>query len=167
MRRTLLWALAVAVLGGCRASSPIAGKPAAPAAPPERGAAVVFAQPPPIPADANALVTFSEAVAAPEDDIPAYAKVFIDGKLVGQTAIGPKSAPKAWGQVLEPGNHLFRFEAWLLPLPGEWAPLSVQWQPPERFIRVEPGRRTLVSLKLFDGGRRHSLEITRQPQAAP
>jgi hypothetical protein len=163
MTRVFLAVAAAAVLGGCRGAAPIVGRPAAPAPETERAAEAAIAQPPPIPADANVLLTVTEAVAAPEHDLPAYVKVFVDQKPAGQTAIGPKSAPKSWGAVLEPGNHLFRFEGWMLPLPGEWTPLAVQWQPPERFIRVEAGRRTLVSLKFIDGGRRSSIQVWREP----
>lgn len=161
MTRALL--AAAILLGGCRGVTPIVRQPATPTTQSGLAAVSTIPQPPPIPADANAFVTVSEAVAAPEDDVPAYVKVFVDHKLVGQTVIGPKSAPKEWGAVLEPGNHLFRFEAWLLPLPGEWTPLSVQWQPAERFIRIEPGRRNRVTLKFFDGGRRSSVQVAREP----
>ena len=159
MKRGLI-AFALAVfLSGCRGAGPIV------AAPPSQRQPMV--PPVVIPADANFLLMVSEAIASPEDDVLSYTKVFIDGQPAGQTPIAAKSKEKAWGDVLAAGNHLFRFEGWVLPLPGEWTPLAAQWQPPERFIRIEPGQHTGVALKFFDAGRRHSLRITREPSAAP
>lgn len=153
--RAAALALAAALLAACGGAAPLVGPaPGAPAVP-----APEIPAPPPIPKDANVVLTVSEAVPGPDQDTAAYVKVFVDGKEAGQTAIGPKSQDKQWGAALEPGNHLFRFELWTLPLPGEWSPLSVQWQPPERFIRVMPGARTLIFLKFQDGGRRHTLKL--------
>ena len=159
MRRAGRWAcvLALAGLAGCRAAmrdvSPIIGPPEIP---PDAPVA--------IPADANFVLTVSEAVADAEADVAAYTKIFIDGKEAGRTAIAPKSKERSWGQALPAGNHLFRFEHWLLPIPGEWTPLDARWQPPERFMRVEASARTVAVLKFFDGGRRQSLQVLREPR---
>ncbi|MDE2237057.1 MAG: hypothetical protein KGK30_04140 [Elusimicrobia bacterium] len=109
------------------------------------------------------MLTASDAVASAAQDEDCYLAVFVDGKAAGQTAVALKSKEKAWGEVLPVGNHLFRFEEWVKPPSGQWTPLPADWQPTERFIRVEPGLRTVVSLKFYDAGRRHSLEISRFP----
>ena len=116
-----------------------------------------------IPADANVFVTVSEAVASQEEDIPAYLRIFIDGVALGQTPTEPKSKEKKWGEVVAPGNHLFRFEHWIKPIEGEWTPLAGQWQPPERFIRVDAQQRMTVALKFLENGRRFTLQVSRQP----
>jgi hypothetical protein len=133
----------------------------------EGGAPQPPAQVEAIPADANVLVVASEAVASQEDDHASYLKVSVDGREAGQTATAPKSREKRWGAVLPAGNHLFRFQAWSQPVPEQWAPLADAWQPPERFIRVEAGLRTVVTLKFSEGGRRHSLQVSREPLLAP
>ncbi len=155
MRRSTRAWIVVALAGlpaPGRSVTPIVGPPPQPAPKP-------FVIPP----GANFLLIVSEAVAAPEDDLSSYAKVYVDGQLVGQTSTEPKSREKKWGDVLAVGNHLFRFEQWVLPFPGEWTPMQASWQPPERFVRVEPDQRTIVALKFFDGGRRHSLQVSREP----
>lgn len=127
-------------------------KPIIPAAPEVR-----------IPDDANAIVVFSEAVGDPEKDYAAYAKVYVDNAPAGQTQLDAKSKPKRWGAKLPLGNRLFRFEAWFLPPSGDWQMLDPQWQPAERFVRLLDGQRTVVTLKLLDGGIKHDLQITREP----
>jgi hypothetical protein len=146
-------------LGLAAACAPRAGVPSRPPLPPGH---VEAAPPAPIPADANFLLTLGEAVGSPEADVGSYAKVIIDSEAAGQVQIGPKSQERRWGVRLPPGNHLFRFEYWVLPPAGDWAPLDAQWQPAERFIRVEEGSRIAVSLKFYDGARQHKLEIARE-----
>jgi hypothetical protein len=159
MSRALALACLALILGACgtgqrveQVVTPIEGPPPRPAAKPYV-----------IPTDANFLIVASEAVSGPEQDIGSYVKVLVDGKEAGQTPTGPKSAEKKWGAVLPPGNHLFRFEHWVQPLPEEWTPLKAEWQPPERFVRVDGNQRTVVTLKFVDGGRRHSLQVSREP----
>ena len=159
MRRLLFLAALAALFGACKTGpivNPLIGPPPEPPAKP-------FV----IPVMANFELSASEAVADASADQPAFFKVYIDNKEAGQTGIEPKSKEKKWGAVLTPGNHLFRFQAWLLPLPGEWTPMAEGWQPPERFIRIEDGTRTIVTLKLYEGGRRHSLQVTRAPLVKP
>ncbi|MBI4375843.1 MAG: hypothetical protein HY549_05270 [Elusimicrobia bacterium] len=127
--------------------------------------------PPPFPPDSNFVLSVSEAVADPARDLPSYAKVFIDSAETGRTPSAPRSEEKFWGIRLEPGNHLFRFEYWMavssapeLAMSTEaWKPLGSQWQPIERFIRIEPGQRVIVTLKFFEDALRHSQQMSRQP----
>ncbi|HBL16200.1 MAG: hypothetical protein A2X36_11460 [Elusimicrobia bacterium GWA2_69_24] len=119
--------------------------------------------PVPVPADANLVLSVSEAISGSEEDVLSQTRVFIDGAAAGETHIGPKSAEKRWGLKLAPGNHLFRFEQWVFLPPLSWAPLGADWQPRERFIRVEGASRTVISLRFFDGDRRHSLQSSREP----
>ncbi|MBI3553452.1 MAG: hypothetical protein HY077_13230 [Elusimicrobia bacterium] len=121
----------------------------------------------PVAADANVLLLVAEAVGGPEEDLGSYTKVFVDNQPVGQTQMAPRSAQKRWGARLAPGNHLFRFEKWNLPMVGDWAALDAQWQPPERFIRMDEGTRAVVRLKFFDSGRGHNLQIAREPSSTP
>jgi len=120
---------------------------------------------PPIAADADFLLIVSEAVGGPDEDLGSYTKVFVDGKLLGQTQMAPKSVDKKWGMYLQPGNHLFRFEKWDETKVGPWTALDEQWQQAERFIRIEPGTRAVARLKFYDGGRGHALAITRESSA--
>jgi hypothetical protein len=115
-----------------------------------------------VPSDANFVLVVSEAVGDPSKDLGSYTKIFVDNQLAGQTETGPKSSDKKWGARLEAGNHLFRFEKWNLPTVGDWAALDSQWQPPERFIRVEAATRVTAKLKFYDDGRGRDLTITRQ-----
>jgi hypothetical protein len=160
VRRLLAAAALAALLGACKSGQPVVtpliGTPPNPPV-----------QPVVIPPTANYLFVGSEAVASADQDEAAFFKIYIDNREAGQTDIAPKSKEKKWGAVLPVGNHLFRFQAWVLPTPGEWTPMASGWQPPERFIRVEPGLKTVTTLKLYDGGRRHSLQIERQPLTAP
>jgi hypothetical protein len=120
-----------------------------------------------ISSSANFVLIVSEAVGNPDEDLGSYTKVFLDGQEFARTPVGPMSEEKRWGAKLDVGNHLFRFEKWDLPMVGDWGLMDAQWQPPERFIRVEPGQRTVVRLKFFDTGRGHSLQIARDPMGAP
>ena len=117
-------------------------------------------------ADANFVLTVSEAVGTPEEDTASYTQIVIDGRPAGRVPIGPRSQQRKWGARLEIGNHLFRFEQWRLPPAGDWGPLDAQWQPNERFIRVERGARTSVVLKFYEGGRKHEEQIAREPLPA-
>lgn len=148
----LALALGLSACGGFKARPP--GRP---------GPAVDLPRPAPaIPSDANFVLSVSEAVAGPEEDIPAYLKVTVDGNRAGETPSGPKSQEKKWGARLPPGNHLFGFEYWVASSSGAWTMLDSQWQPVERFIRIEGETRTSVSLKFYEGARRHDARISRQ-----
>lgn len=155
MRRALL-PLALLALAACRGGAPTAGDGAGRPAPPVD----------PVPPGANVVLVSSEAVPGPEEDVEAYVKVSVDGRDAGQTPALPKSREKRWGAVLAPGNHLFKFEVWSSTAPGSWTPLADAWQPPERFIRVDGAGRAVVTLKLSEGGRRHTLNVSREPASA-
>ncbi len=159
-----MW-LAAALLAGACAPKVVpwrvakAGPVTLPAAQP-----TIPSTPPPKPvpkADFELIV--SETVDSLEDDLGSYAKVYVDRQPAGETQIAAKSQDKTWEAVLPPGNHLFRFEEWYLPSTGDWTMLDPQWQPPERFIRVDPGQKTVVRLRFYDGGLRNKLEIERRP----
>jgi len=149
-----LLAFLAACSRGVRQVSPIVGPPPQP---PVQPAQPVVTN--------NLVLSVTEAVASADEDLPSYTKVFIDGKPAGQTDAAPRSQTRTWGTSLPDGNHLFRFEQWTLPTPGEWTPVPARWQPAERFIRVELGERTLVALKFYDAERRYSLSISREPLA--
>lgn len=138
--------LAALLLAGCTAPPRQTG-PAAPE------------PPPPPPAASNFMLTMYEVVGSPEEDTPAWAEVFVDGQPSGRTPEGPRSQPKSWGAVLPEGNRLLKFV--VQDSTGAW---SAERQPRERFFRVEPGQRTVVTLKYFDRGRQHELLVDRQPQ---
>lgn len=125
--------------------------------------AVVVADQPPVAPDANFVLVVEEAVNGPEEDHLAYVLVTVDGVLAGKTAQLPRSRRKEWGLKVEPGNRLFRFDLWHLDPGGDWRPLDSQWQPRERFYRVEPGQRTVVTLRFNDGSRKHEATVRREP----
>ena len=150
--RRLCGPLLAALLAGC------AGAPPAP---------IVLPPPPPPPLAANLEVTVEEAVGSSEADGYAYARVFVGGRELGQTEAGPRSAPKRWSGRLEPGNHPLRLEYWTLPGVGEWERLPADWQPRERFVRVEAGKRTRMRLRFTDGGRRHQPPAMTREELGP
>lgn len=167
--RRWLGAAAACLLAGCALKSPphpvtltnpavglATAKPTIPTTPP-----------PPIPPQANFLLVVSETVASPDHDIGSYTKVFIDNLPAGETRIAARSVEKTWGVEISTGNHLFRFQKWELPDTGDWTELDPQYQPPERFIRINPGDKTIARLKFYDDALRHSLQIERQPLPAP
>lgn len=142
MKRGLLLA-AVLLTWGCKGS-----RPEAPA-------------PPPLTPEANLEVVIHEAVERPDEEGTAYAQVFIDGTLLGQTPAGPKSTEKIWRGHVAPGNRLLRLEYWVLPGLGSWERLPDDRQPRERFVRVENGHKTAVQVRFFDKTRRNTLQVLR------
>ncbi|MBI4679502.1 MAG: hypothetical protein HY748_18165 [Elusimicrobia bacterium] len=124
--------------------------------------------PPPAPApqaavDANFELVAVEVVESPEEDAVALVKVYVDGELAGQTQAGPKSSERRWQGALKAGNRLMRFENWSVGPSGEPELMAEDFQPRERFVRVEDGARTKVSLKFFDKGRQNTLQVSREP----
>lgn len=142
MKRGLFLA-AAAVIWGCKGSRP---------APPAQL---------PLAPDANFEVVIHEAVERPDEEGTAYAQVFIDGTLLGQTPAGPKSTEKSWRGPVAPGNRLLRLEYWVLPGLGSWERLPDDHQPRERFVRVEDGHRIKVSVRFFDKARRNTIQVLR------
>ncbi len=126
-------------------------------------APVVLPTPPvPVPEDADFVLAVVDSIASSEEDMLSQTKVFMDGKPIGETHVGPKSAEKRWGMRLESGNHLFRFEQWVVTPPAAWGPLDSAWQPRERFIRIEGGSRAVLTLRFSEGGRRHTVQFARE-----
>lgn len=115
-------------------------------------------------ADSNFTLTVYEVVENPEDESDAYAKVFVDGIEAGKTPSGPKSSEKKWESVLPAGNRLMRFEYWTLSETGEWTRAPEEFQPREKFFRVEEGLKTQVILKFFDKGRDNAVTSSRGPR---
>lgn len=114
------------------------------------------------PAQANFELIVREVVATPEEDEPVYAEVFVDGLPAGRAGPGPRSKEKIWRSNLEEGNRLLRFELWhSSAVPAAW---PADYQPRERFIRVEPGFKTKVDLKFYDRSRQYDLDISREPR---
>ncbi|MBI5882586.1 MAG: hypothetical protein HZB91_05730 [Elusimicrobia bacterium] len=113
--------------------------------------------------DANFELTASEVVESAEADTVGFVKVFVDNELAGQTQAGPRSSERRWQGKLAPGNRLLRFEAWNMSPAGEPEAAAEEFQPRERFVRVEEGFRTKVLLKFSDGGRKNSLQASREP----
>lgn len=164
MRPALLAALAFS-LAACGGGSG-AIRPGEPAASVPTGMPMIPATPPvAIPDDADLIVSVSEAVGDPEKDYASYTKVYVDNAAAGQTQIEAKSKEKRWGAKVGAGNHLVRLETWILPPSGDWQMLDPQWQPAERFFRVFDGKRTIVTLKLYDGGLKHELKASREALA--
>jgi hypothetical protein len=114
-------------------------------------------------ADANFELTAVEVVENAAEDGVGFVKVFVDGELSGQTQAGPRSSERRWQGRLPAGNRLLRFESWFAGPAGEPEPLAEEFQPRERFVRVEEGFRTKVQLKFSDGGRKSSLQASREP----
>ncbi|OGR87288.1 MAG: hypothetical protein A3J74_11300 [Elusimicrobia bacterium RIFCSPHIGHO2_02_FULL_57_9] len=121
-----------------------------------------------VPKDANFVLSVSEAVLSPEEDTSSYATISVGGRSAGRTPAGPRSSDKKWGARFAPGNHLFRFEYWIAASSASehWSPLNAQWQPIERFVRVNDRERLTVTLKFHDGARKHSYQISRDPVSA-
>lgn len=186
MRRHYRWLLMIfaAALAGCGGSRPGPSSPARPpaallpqaAAPAAAAVAEPPASEPPAPAlpaveatpavavpkEANLTLSVSETIAGPEEETLSQTKVYVDGQPAGETHIGPKSQPKTWGARLSPGNHLFRFEQWALSKDNEWAALPAEWQPRERFVRVDEKTRAVVGLRFYEAGRRHNVQTSRE-----
>lgn len=146
----------LAVAAAACGARPVIG-PSAPAPAP---------QPYVVPADANLLVSISEAVGSPDEDRPTRTKVLLNGREAGETETGPRSKEKRWGLKLSPGNYLLRLEKWEENPPEQWSPLPPDWQPRERFVLVKEGMLSEVIIKFYDGGRRHDYKIERHPLGA-
>lgn len=114
-------------------------------------------------ADANFELSAVEVVGTPEEDTVGLVKVYVDGELAGQTQAGPRSSERRWHGKLAPGNRLLRLEQWSVGSSGEPELMADEFQPRERFVRVEEGGRTKVVLKFSDGGRKNALQVSRDP----
>jgi hypothetical protein len=121
-------------------------------------------QPPAPPARHDLQVVVFEVVENAEQEGSAYAKVFVDGQPAGETPQGPRSQQKAWSGPANPGNHLIKVEYWTLQGPENWVRLDDDRQPRERFVRVEPGARSRVTVKFFDRARQNALSVSKEPK---
>ena len=162
MRRISLLALALAAAAACTKTSRIsllalALAAAAACGPPKESRK---ASPPPTP-EANLIIIVNEVVQNEQEDGFVFTLVYLNGTLRGQTDVGAKSSQRSWETWLAPGNYLLRLEQWAVPQEGEPSVLARDFQPRERFVKVEGGKLTEVRLKFFDRGRRNSLKIAR------
>ncbi|MCX5797463.1 MAG: hypothetical protein NTY77_18380 [Elusimicrobia bacterium] len=152
MKRLVSLALA-ALWAGCAAPKPAA-----------KGPEPAAVQTPPAAASANFELKAYEVVGTPEEDTLEYVQIYVGGALQGRTETAAKSRPKLWlGRIAE-GNHPMRFEVWDSSdgVSGLRRPDGLQ--PAERFFRVEPGKKTTVTLKFTDQGRQSLFYVTREPK---
>lgn len=116
-------------------------------------------------APANFELSAYDVVESSEAEALSIILVFVKGRLAGQTEAGLLSKEKRWAARLPAGNQPFRFERWVLPGTGEWIKTGEEFQPRERFYRVDDKRLTKVRLKFFDSGRRHAMQISKEDLA--
>ncbi len=121
-----------------------------------RASGVVRSLPP------NLKIEVYEVVERPEADGLSYTVISVDGTSVGRTEAGLKSARKIWQGRVQPGNRLLRFERWILPRVSEWSKVRESRQPRERFVRVEAGMRSIVTIKYRMEGRKYVYRIIRE-----
>lgn len=157
MRRTLL--LALAVLAGCAAPRP-AGTGAGPVSPAPAPAAGGVS-----PSEANFQLLVDEVVLDPAQAGASYTVVWIDGVEAGRTAAGPRGPQKRLLLRLKPGNRLVHLEHFTQPPGGDFAPLSPDRQPRERFARVEDGHVTRAYLRWGPSGPAE-LIVQREPKGS-
>ena len=158
MRRAVGLLLAAA-LAGC-ASGKIKLGPRPPAA----STVPATAQVPPATPAFNFELQAYEVVGAPEEDTLEYVEVYLGGQLQGRTETAAKSRPKLWRGVLPEGNQPMRFEVWDSSDGVSGVRREDVLQPRERFFRVEPGKKTGVTLKITDEGRQPLFYVTREPK---
>ena len=103
-----------------------------------------------------------EVVETASEDIREFVVVFIGGQEKGRTEMAPKSKLKSWQAELSAGNYPMRFEVWDSTDGVSGARRPDDLQPRERFIRIEPGKKTSVVLKFYDKSRQNFLYITRE-----
>ncbi len=135
---------------------------ASPIATPVAGRARAAVQQPPEVKDPNFILVVSESVPNPDDDGVSYTKVFVDGKEVGNTAVGKKSDDRTLKLKLPVGNAPVRLEQWVLPSVGEWTKIDDALQPRERFVRVENGTIVRLELRFADGEASNTLSLSRE-----
>lgn len=111
----------------------------------------------------NLKIEVYEVVERPEEDALSYTTISVDGTSVGRTEAGLKSARKTWEGRVEPGNRLLRFERWVFPRVSEWSKVRESRQPRERFVRVEAGMLSVVTIKYHDEGRKYVYGVSRSP----
>lgn len=160
-----------AVLIAVSASACAAHRAAAPGAAPlalapvsARPSRPLFAPTPEV-VGANFLLVVSEAVPDPSEDGVSYTKIFVDGREAGATEVGPKSQEHTLKLKLPPGNLPIRLEQWVLPPAGEWTRLGDEFQPRERFVRIEDGSVVRLELRFAENEGSNTLSLSRAPAA--
>ncbi len=118
---------------------------------------------PTIPPNADILIQSQEQISFFEVDGASYLKIYVDHHYAGRTNIAPKSALKEWGEVLNPGRHLFRFEKWDLKPSGNWRTLAPKYQPRSRWISIDLSSQTIISVNFSNHELRHSVSIQIHP----
>ena len=116
--------------------------------------------------DPNFEAVVIEAVPNAEDEGVSFTKIFIDGKEAGKTAVGPRSQEKHVRLKVPAGNQPVRLEHWFLPPIGEWTVLSEDRQPRERFVRIEEGTISRLTLRYAPDGT-PSLALSRDAAPKP
>ncbi len=141
MRRLSLFALLIsaACSGPRRAEFP------QPFPPPSRVAVIEVKDP-------NFEVIVIEAVPNADDEGVSFTKIYVDGKELGKTVVGPRSQEKRTRLKLPAGNQPVRLEHWFLPPIGEWTLMPEALQPRERFVRIEEGTIARLTLRYGPGG---------------
>lgn len=102
-----------------------------------------------------------EAVPNADEEGVSFTMIFVDGKQAGQTEVGPRSQEKHVRLKLPAGNLPIRLEHWFLPPVGEWTLLPDAQQPRERFVRIEEGSITRLTLR-YDPAGRPTLSLSRE-----
>jgi hypothetical protein len=156
--------ISVALLLAAACAAPRAAGPAAKAAAPvpARPSKPLFVETPEV-KDPNFVLVVTEAVPDPSDDGISYTKVFVDDREVGRTEVGRKSEEHVLKLKLPLGNQPIRLEQWVLPGIGDWTRLGDEFQPRERFVRVEDGTVVRVELHFSEGEGSNTLALTREP----
>ncbi len=155
----LLTAAAACAVHRAAAPAPVVAAPASVAARPSRP---LFAETPEV-ADPNFILVVSQAVPDPSLDGVSYTKVFVDGREAGRTDVGPKSQERTLKLKLPPGNQPIRLEQWILPPAGEWVRLDDEFQPRERFVRIEDGTVARLELRFAENEGSNTLSLSRAP----
>jgi hypothetical protein len=145
--------LALLLLAGCGAPRPKA--PPEPELPKAVGGVPV--------SDADFQLLVDETVLDPAQEGLSYTLVYVDGVETGRTAQGPRGAQKRLLLKLAPGNRLLHLEQYFCPPGGEFAPVSPDRQPRERFVRVEDGFVTRAFLRFGPSGP-GALVVQREPK---
>lgn len=114
--------------------------------------------------DPNFEAVVVEAVPNADEEGVSFTMIFVDGKDVGKTTVGPRSQEKRVRLKLPAGNQPIRLEHWFLPPVGEWTLVPERLQPRERFVRIEEGTIARLTLR-YDPAGRPSLALSREPAA--
>ena len=116
-----------------------------------------------IPANADILLDSQDQISFFGEDGASYLKIYVDHRYAGRTNIAAKSALKKWGEVLNSGRHLLRFEKWDLKPSGNWQTLPPRYQPRPIWVSVDLSSQTVVSLIFYNHEFKHSLTIQTRP----